>query len=237
MTDKSLSNSASFRMTAVVLVAIEDQVDQLCAWMDDARSKSLSAFRNLREVQPGFPSTTPGNGSVGGGSGDGSSIVERMLDDNGHMRPDDAVIDMAAAKDLLRQMKPLIEGFRDLMLRWGYTTAGEHQAGERRQPAGRDTAAPHPERDSCTHHLKFGIHEQLGPKGRAGLCGWCYTQWWLPYEDLPPGNLIAHRQRGGTVTTAMVTAWLKSKSMAAAAEAQREKLRTNRRTNKKRARR
>lgn len=211
-----------------------DQVGVLCEWMQDARLRVLPAFRNLREVQPGFPSTTPGNGDPGGGSGGhGPSIVERQFDENGNRRPDDAEVDLDRARELLARMKSDVRDFRDIMLRWGYTTAGEHHVGARYQPTVHDGKAA-AERSGCTHHAKFGIHEDLGSKGRGGLCGWCYT-FQAEEGELPPASFIEIRDSRGQnkISTAMMKSWRESRARAAAAEVAADKKRAKR----KRARR
>lgn len=209
-------------------MGVEDLVHELCESLITARSKTIPAFRNLREVQPGFPSTTPGNGSVGGGSGGhGESIVERMLDEDGNMRPDDAAADLETATELIHRMKPLVRDFRDLMIRWGYTTSGEYQPGKRHQPSVHG-GQPVAERDCCSHHLKFSMFEPLGAKGRGGLCRWCYD---FQHAEgvLPPSSFLEHRARGGTVTTAMVAEWNKARQVESTVAKQRARRRANKR--------
>lgn len=209
----------------VLRVAVEDQVDDLCKWLSDARAKTFPAFRNLREIQPGFSSTTPGNGDPGGGSGGhGPSIVERLVDDDGNMRPDDAATDLASATLLLRRMKTDIRDYRDIMQRWGYSTAGEHHVGERVQP-GRPTEGSANREQYCSHHEKYNIAEPIGAKGRGGLCGWCYS-WQAAEGELPPGNLIDARSRGMRITTAMVDSWRKSRALAEAGHKKKAKKRS-----------
>jgi hypothetical protein len=191
-------------------MAVEDKVDQACKWMQASRTKVLPAFRNMRELQPGFSSKTPGNGDPGGGGGGhGPSIVERLVDDNGTMMHDDAMADLALATELAERMYKDTRDFIDLMHRWGYTTAGEHNLGERRQP-GRPTEGEANKAKWCSHHAKFNQAEPLGPKGRGGLCGWCY-EFERAEGELPPASFIEYRRSHTNLTTAMMDAWRKAR--------------------------
>ena len=104
----------------------ERTLEQLHEWMGDVTSRVHRAVLNLNEVTPGFSANTPGNGDVGGGSGSGTSITERLaLNDD--LAKDHALQDLNRLKDVTRQMTPLVREARDIVQRWGYTTAGEYE--------------------------------------------------------------------------------------------------------------
>jgi hypothetical protein len=211
-------------------VSTERTLVELNTWMGDAVARVHRAVRNMREVSPGFASSTPGNGSPGGGSGGGStSTVERLAfagsDDLGRsVHDDDSVRDLARLRQVVKDLTPLVRETRDICQRWGYSTAGEYELGERRQPS-HASAGPDVGRTKwCRSCARLHTMVPVGDKGRRGLCRWC-----ADFEDaekvLPPLALLDLRHRGGRITTALVQRELKTERQAAGMPKARKKRR------------
>jgi len=184
-------------------VSTERTMEQLHEWMGDSVARVHRAIRNMREATPGFASNTPGNGDAPGGSGGGNTyIVERFALQGRSIDQDDAVRDLARLNDLARQLTPMIRESRDIVLRWGYTTAGEYDPRPRRQ-AGRATEGDSNRARWCSSCERLGKAEPVGERGRRGMCDWCAT-----FEDrekiLPPLALLDMRHRGSRITPALV---------------------------------
>ena len=188
-------------------MSITEDFARLTEWMGDASARVHRAVRNMREVSPGFPSSTPGNGSPGGGrwTPGADTIVERLAMSGEHVGTidrDDALADLRRLEDIARQMRPLVREARDICMRWGYSTAGEFHVGERRQP-GRPTEGDTNAAKWCTSCARLQKAEPVGDKGRRGLCRWC-----ADFEDaertLPPLALLDLRHRGARITSAVV---------------------------------
>jgi hypothetical protein len=184
-------------------VSTERTLEQLHVWMGESVSRVHRAVRNMREVSPGFPEKTPGNGDPPGGSGGVSTtLAERMAVAGRSITNDDALADRARLDDLTRQMRPLISEARDIVLRWGYTTAGEFDPSQQRRP-GRPTEGESNRDRWCRSCERLEKAEPIGDKGRRGLCRWC-----ADFEDaekmLPPLALLDMRHRGERITTAAV---------------------------------
>ena len=178
----------------------------MSSWMHDAAARIHPAIRNLRELQPGFPSTTPGNGSVGGGSGfSSSSIVERLA---GTVDSDDAVRDLARIRELQRVLEPKVRELHDLTLRWGYRRAGEFDPGAPSPGPGKAEADHNRER-WCSSCERVKVAEPVGEKGRNGRCRWC-SDFVAQYDVLPPIEILDARHRGIRITEPMITSALRT---------------------------
>jgi hypothetical protein len=193
-------------------MSTENTLVLLNEWMGDAAGHVHRAVRNMREVQPGFPASTPGNGDPGGGSGGGAnSIVERLAFTLGR---DDAIDDLERLDRIVRALYPLVRGARDICQRWGYSTSGEFVSGGRTRQA-RATEGEFNRAQWCTSCERLRLAEPVGAKGRRGLCRWC-----ADFEDAenmpPPLALLDLRHRGGRITRAAVEQE-KRKATAAAA--------------------
>jgi hypothetical protein len=149
------------------------------------------AVRNLREIQPGFGSTTPMNGSPGGGSGwsrGSSSVVERLAG----TVDDEAAVALefinAAVPDLAR----LVLDLQRTVQRWAYPTAGE--SGEHRRGSARDVNAY--AKAGCSSCARPEVLQHVEVY-RDGLCRWCYD-FRAAEHMLPPVPLLKLRHEGGT---------------------------------------
>lgn len=174
------------------------------ARLADAAGRIHPTLRNLRELQPGYPATTPGNGSPGGGTGGHSaSIVERLA---GTIDDDDAYRDLARIRALIRDLEPRVRELHALCLRWGYRTAGEAHYGNPTPPR-RSTEHDSNRERWCTSHERIHVAEPVGTHGREGLCRWCY-EFKQSEGVLPPLELVDARSRGIKITDAVVRAAL-----------------------------
>lgn len=193
----------------------------MASWLHDSAARIHPALRNLRELQPGFPSSTQGSGSVGGGSGGfGPSIVEQLA---GTIDSDDAVRDLARIRDLEKHLMPRIRELHDLTLRWGYRRSGEY-----------DPTAPSPRPNAtegdtnrerwCTSCERIKVAEPVGEKGRNNRCRWC-TDFVATYRSLPPLAILDARHRGIRITEALVTAHLATEPSAKPKKAKKRKAR------------
>lgn len=205
-------------------MSTERTLEQLHVWMGESVARVHRAVRNMREVSPGFPEKTPGNGDPPGGSGGVSTtLAERMAVAGRSITNDDALADRARLDDLTRQMRPLISEARDIVLRWGYTTAGEFDPSQRRRP-GRPTEGESNRDRWCRSCERLEKAEPIGEKGRRGLCRWC-----ADFEDsekiLPPLALLDMRHRGERITTAAVARLKREGQIAKPARPARKKRR------------
>lgn len=212
-------------------MSTEQTLIELNTWMGDAVARVHRAVRNMREVSPGFSSSTPGNGDPPGGSGGGgtTSIVARLAfagsDDLGRsISNDDAVRDMDRLRSITKDLTPLVREARDICQRWGYSTAGEYEFGERRQPSHASTESDVHKAKWCRSCARLHTMVPVGDKGRRGLCRWC-----ADFEDaekvLPPLALLDLRQRGGRMSEALVRRELKNERQAAGQPKPRKKRR------------
>ena len=210
-------------------MSTEQTLIELNTWMGDAVARVHRAVRNMREVSPGFSSSTPGNGDPPGGGGGGgtTSIVARLafggsVDLDRSIAQDDAVRDMERLRSITKDLKPLVREARDICQRWGYSTAGEYEFGERRQPSIPSTESEVHKAKWCRSCARLHTAVPVGDKGRRGLCRWC-----ADFEDaekvLPPLSLLDLRHRGGRITTALVQRELKAERPAAKSRKKRRR--------------
>ena len=128
------------------------------------------AQRNLAEIQPGYPATTPGNGSPGGGSGGGrNSITERLAIDP---QPDKAAADYAALARCVTLIRNEIDRLYPIVTQYNYATGGEDTAGvNERHAMPRDVNAY--AEAGCTSCARPEVR-QWSTVHKNGLCRWCY---------------------------------------------------------------
>ena len=140
-----------------------------------------AALQALSDHEPGYPASTPGSGSVGGGHGGGaSSPVERLA---GRVGGDRVLADRAELHRLARR----VEGDLGRMLHI-VTAATTHRTGTEGAGVGADC---------CSNHERVGDYGQ--PVYRAGLCRWCYDHR-LAEGVAPSVALMEARARDGRVT-------------------------------------
>jgi hypothetical protein len=179
-------------------------VVSMAAWFNDAAARIHPALRNLRECQPGFPSTTSGSGSVGGGGGPSKSITERLALSETSIDNDDAVRDLARIKQLARDLEPKVRELSDLASRWGYRTNGEYRPDAPGPRAAGDRESESNKQRWCSSHARAEITEPVGSTGRNGRCRWC-DDFLRHHETLPPINILDARERGIRITEAIIT--------------------------------
>lgn len=186
--------------------------------MTEASRRIFTAMRNLREVQPGFSSTTPGNGSPGGGSGGSTSITERLagLDQMDGRREetgigtDDALRDKTELERDIAQLERLSRRVYDRTIRWGYATAGEFANDHTPAPNWRAGEEPeHNRRKWCTSCERLRRSE---PVFRGELCKWCYD-FNAAEKELPPPEILDAKHRGVRITTAVLADWRRERAM------------------------
>lgn len=181
------------------MTTVANTLIELNRWMGDVAAHAHRATRNLRDTAPGFPTTTPGNGAPGGGSGPTGSIVERLAIEGDGLNADDSLTAAQRLKQLTRQLEPLIRETRDLCLRYGYSAAGEYENNPRRPTP----ATEAPDGKWCQSCARLQTMEPVGDKGRRNLCRWC-----ADFQDaeriLPPLTVLDHRHRGGRMSAVFV---------------------------------
>lgn len=126
------------------------------------------AERNLLECQPGFPASTPGNGSPGGGSSGHGDPTARLVEH--HALTDKAADHLAVLRAFTEAMKAdTFRGVAAIVRQWDYPTAGETTIGTTpRSGAPKDLNRHAPA--GCTSC--FRIHH-WAPAHRGDLCKWC----------------------------------------------------------------
>ena len=140
-----------------------------------------SALQALSDHEPGYPASTPGSGSVGGGHGGGSSSpVERLA---GRVGGDRVLADRAELHHLARR----VDGDLRRMLHICHA-ATTHRAGSEGAGVGAEC---------CSNHERIDDYGQ--PVYRAGLCRWCYDHR-LAEGMAPSVALMEARARDGRVT-------------------------------------
>lgn len=180
--------------------------------MADAAASVHRALRNLSDLEPGFGSTTPGNGSPGGGKGarvtevtdregtdwvpvtsvEASVLSGRLVDDDRALRAERQIARMAklahrAAREL-----------RDLCLTYDYPVGGEFG----RPRTGQATETVEQAEKWCTSCARLHRAES---RYRGELCRWCYD--FTATEKIePPLDILDAHHRGMRITTAMVAA-------------------------------
>jgi hypothetical protein len=171
------------------------------AWAPDIAARIDATLRNLEDHAPGFPSTTPGSGSVGGGGSSTSSRTETLALMG--IDADDAMRDHAAIVKAVDAMYAAADLLHTLTARWGYRTAGEWN------PLATSPQAKATEHESnagrwCSHHARHQMAEPVGAKGRGGLCRWCYEFQAEHGTKLPPLDIIVAKAEGRRITQSMV---------------------------------
>ncbi len=206
--------------------SIEQQV--IAAEKDIAESRGwiFRAARNLRELQPGFSSTTPGNGSPGGGSSVtiGSSVERAALASTGE--PDPAVWALEQLTKVAARIAADAHFLRSLATTFGYPTPGDRDP----NPANRGRAT-----ESVSNAMRWcwNCERLRDDEGRAhaclvyrtvevakpapagnntakalepvtiGLCRFCYDHRDPITNDPPELHLVELHHNGWTVTTAI----------------------------------
>ena len=161
-----------------------------------------AALRNLDACQPGFPATTPGNGSPGGSvGGNGSSRTETLaLRDVSH---DTALADRAAVDKLVRRIAADTAVLSAITDRWGWQQAGEVD----------HSAAPRYAGQVPTTDVRWCVScarvQHAETTWRGDLCRWC-DDFKRVEGQVPPTDLLDARHRGQRITAAMVRESLRS---------------------------
>jgi hypothetical protein len=171
------------------MTALTDRLIHATNWLQTATTHIHRAERNLKELSPGFPPTTPGNGEPGGGStGHGDTTVERGAEH--HVTTDETLTALARLNQLSRQLQPIARDLHDLTVRWGYITAGEYTDKARHQPS-----IPEPAHNAgrwCASCQRIGTAE---PVTRRNLCNWC-AHFEDRFQVLPSPDLLDYHHRG-----------------------------------------
>lgn len=200
-------------------MTIEQDVVALDELTHAAVGRVFQAVRNLLELSPGFPASTPGNGSPGAGQGGGTRTVEILSSDesytidrvpitsveagilHGHPITEDlAVVHLGRIRQLARELYAPTRELHDLVQRWAYRTAGEwSDAPERHAQPTESAANSQGWCISCTR-----LHKCEPVRSDAsGLCRWC-GDYRAANGDLPPLAILDAHHTGRRITTAMV---------------------------------
>jgi hypothetical protein len=175
------------------------EIERLAQWMMEAAAEAHRAVRNMREAGPGFPSSTPGSGSVGGGGGGPrESIVERLAL-GGELSTDSAMVDLDELGRLVAELRPRVDRLRTVTQRWGFAVTGEWEPVRRPRPGKPTEHAVNAER-WCTSHERIGVAE---PVRARGLCRWC-GEFEAAQQMLPPLGVLEAHARGQRITTALI---------------------------------
>lgn len=182
-------------------------VNEAAPYLRDIIDGISPATRNLRENQPGYPATTPGNGSPGRGTSHTTSITERLGLDAAEGLTDTAVTDLAQLEASIARIIPNHRALRDawtLVVKWNYLTAGTVNPGLLARTA---AATEHADNEArwCRSCLRLQHCEPIGKDGRAGLCNWCY-RFHLAEKMDPPLPILQLRHQGRRISEAAVKA-------------------------------
>lgn len=178
-----------------------------------------AARRNLREIQPGFASTTPGNGSPGGGSGAEGSITERLALKSLEGFEDVAARDLARLEEMISKVIPNhreLRDLRNLIVRWNYLVPGQINPGLLARTAAVSEPAENEAR-WCKACRRLKHMEPIGKHGRAGYCSWCY-RFYTAEGIEPPDSILELHHQGRRISEAQVKAAVREAKKAAAAQ-------------------
>jgi len=174
------------------------EIERLAQWMMEAAAEAHRAVRNMREAGPGFPASTSGGGRIGGGSGSGKSITERLAL-SGEVTTDEAIVDADELRRLVDEIRPRVDQLRTITSRWGFAVTGEWEA-VRRPRRGKPTESSVNAERWCTSHERIGVAE---PVRARGLCRWC-AEFEAAQQMLPPLGVLEAHARGQRITTALI---------------------------------
>lgn len=160
-----------------------------------AAARLPATLRNLDACAPGFPATTPGNGSPGGSVGGNGSRTETLaMRDTG---TDTSLADRAALDKLVKRIAADTAVLSAITDRWGWAQAGEVYHSVAPRYAGQ---VPTTDVRWCVSCARTNYAEHVH---RGDLCRWCYD-FKAAEGTLPPVDLLDARQRGQRITAAMV---------------------------------
>jgi hypothetical protein len=167
-----------------------------------AAARLPATLRNLDACAPGFPATTPGNGSPGGSVGGNGSRTETLA-----MRDasrDNAVTDYDALDKLVKRIAADTAVLSAITDRWGWAQAGEVD----------HSAAPRYAGQVPTTDVRWCVscarREHSTAVHRGDLCRWCY-EFKLAEGVVPPLEILAARHECRRITATMVREALRPK--------------------------
>jgi hypothetical protein len=182
-------------MTTRHLTPVRHALDNLTT----AAARLPATLRNLDACAPGFPATTPGNGSPGGSVGSNGSRTETLA--IRQIGTDTSLADRAALDKLVKRIAADTAVLSAITDRWGWAQAGEYAPDAAPRYAGTQGITDVSDRYCvcCARHPDW----QTIPTYRGDLCSWCYK--FTRVENRQPTlELIDRHNRGGRITPAMV---------------------------------
>ena len=177
-----------------------------------------ATLRNLDACAPGFPATTPGNGSPGGSVGGNGSRTEtaicatevgsagkHTLGKARGVGADTALADRAAIDKLVRRIAADTAVLSAITDRWGWQQAGEcnHSAAPR-------YAGQVPDNGEVRWCVSCARLHKTTHTFAADQCRWCY-EFKRAEGVLPPLELLDAHHQGKRITEAMVRQALRPK--------------------------
>ena len=148
----------------------------------------LAAWSNLRDAQPGFPTSTGGSGAAPSRNDDGHpGGLEKYLG-----RPDPAAEDLRLLDLEALKLNRCAASLHDLVTRWAATTGTEDGKAERTRLPGGDCVA-------CARYCSGKGDDRL----RAGLCDACRSAWgrWTATHSGERGDWLLERRAVLTQST------------------------------------
>ena len=144
-----------------------------------------SALASMSDHEPGYPASTPGSGSIGGGSGGlPGSPVERLA---GIVGNDRTLSDRAELSRIVRRIE--VDARRALHIVTAHTSTVHGSEGT--------TAGA----ECCTNHER--VQDMTKPVFRAGLCRQCY-EFKLAEGTVPSVQVLEAVERNGGRMTATI---------------------------------
>ena len=143
-----------------------------------------AALSALHDARPGYPATTPGSGSIGGGSGGvPTSSVERLA---GTLGRDRALVDARRLHQCVTGAARLLAEAHQIATAHTSTTTSE---------VGTTAGA-----ELCASCLRV---ERCVPTFASGLCRWCYD-YGRAEGGQPPTDLLHAHHEGRRVTATLI---------------------------------
>lgn len=215
-----------------MMAALRNRANTLHAlnpYWQDIITGANRAERNIDELQPGFPATTPGNGSPGGGTRFNTTSITARLALNPiihNLDPDPAQTADNEYKRIVALLKIELPKLRTLIVQWDYPTAGEIEAGATIRHVMDEQTNKHADPGCISCYRPEVLKWE--PIHKAALCRWCYD-FKTAEHILPPADLLKEHHRGTRMTRALVDRHIKAaktKTVAPARTPRRKATRT-----------
>ena len=163
------------------ITAIRRDILETLARLTALDAGLTDAWSNLRDAQPGYPTSTGGSGAAPTRNDDGHPAgLEKFLG-----RPDPAAEDLRLLDLEAQKLNRCAASLHELVTRWAATTGTEDGKAERTRLPGGDCVA-------CSRYCSGKGDDRL----RSGLCPACRSAWgrWVAVRQGDRADWIIERR-------------------------------------------